>query len=599
MKYQILAEYFSRLEETPSRNEMTQILAELLAKAEGAEIEQVCYLSLGELAPPYRKIDFNVAEKLMVRAIAEAFDTDPVSVTAAFKKKGDLGNVVFELSSSRGETGSLTVGEVFSTLEEVAQDSGQGSVERKIRGLSLLLRKTDRLGGKYLARIPVGKMRLGFSDLTVLDALSVMVAGDKSVRKEIERAYSARADIGSIARLVKEGGLKKIARLQVVPGVPIRAALAERVPSAEKIFEKMGSAGVLEPKIDGFRVQIHLDWSQKSRTKGSDNLFSGPSAGEPLVKIFSRSLEDMTYMFPDIAKEVKALTKVKAAIFDGEAIGLDPQTGEFLPFQETVQRKRKHQIDQKAGTLPLKVFLFDLLYCDGITFLARPFSQRRRRLEEIMVGKNGSLVLVEQHPLKSAAQLRERFEGYLHQGLEGVMIKKNDSPYQAGGRNFNWVKFKKNTEGNLVDTIDGVVMGYYRGRGKRQEFGLGAFLVGVRGEGEKLVTLAKIGTGLTDEQWRELYRACERFREDSPPETYLVDKNLAPDVWVSPGVVVEVVADEITRSPIHTCGYDPKRGSGLALRFPRLVRFREKAVADATTQEEVAKMFRQQHLKRE
>lgn len=598
MRFSTLADYFSRLEQTSSRNEMTEILARLLVEAQGAQIEQICYLALGELAPPYRKVDFNVAEKLALRAIAEAFGVTETAARAAFKRTGDLGNVVYDLAAENTKSGQ-TVSDVFHSLEKIAFESGQGSVERKVTGLANLLTSVDRLGAKYLIRIPVGRLRLGFSDVTILDALSVMETGDKSARGRIERAYNIRADIGQIARAVKEGGLKNLDTLTMVPGIPIRAALAERLPTAEKIIEKMGTEGVLEPKIDGFRVQIHLDRNQTYRdVHPADELFADQSSDEPLVKIFSRSAEDTTAMFPDIVAEVRFLRGVTAAIFDGEAIALDPRTGEFLPFQETVQRKRKHDVRQKADALPLKVFIFDLLYHDGTALLDRPFRERRHRLEQILPKTSTHLEIVEQHSLESALQLRSLFEDYLSQGLEGIMIKKSDSLYQAGGRNFNWVKFKRTTEGNLIDTMDVMVMGYYRGRGKRQEFGLGAFLVGVR-RSEEWVTVAKIGTGLSDDQWRHLYQLCQPLQVDSRPVEYQVDKNLAPDVWVAPGIVVEVMADEITRSPIHTCGFDPKKGSGLALRFPRLVRFREKKAQDATTQDEVAAMFAAQSVKKE
>jgi len=175
--------------------------------------------------------------------------------------------------------------------------------------------------------------------------------------------------------------------------------------------------------------------------------------------------------------------------------------------------------------------------------------------------------------------------------LEGVVVKKWEAPYDPGRRGYTWVKFKQEKGkkgGGLADTLDCVVMGYYRGRGKRAEFGIGAFLVGVRRGGEFL-TISKVGTGLSDEQWREMYRKCQRssVKSQEKPKKYVVAKELVPDVWCQPKIVVEVEADNITKSPTHTAEY--------ALRFPRLVQFRDdRSPRDATTLKEAEKLYRLQ-----
>jgi len=199
-----------------------------------------------------------------------------------------------------------------------------------------------------------------------------------------------------------------------------------------------------------------------------------------------------------------------------------------------------------------------------------------------------TIVLSPQIVTNNPQVLRRYYDKQIQKGLEGVVIKKWQAPYDVGKRGFTWVKFKHakgKKGGGLVDTIEGVVMGYYRGRGKRADFGIGAFLLGVRKEkdGHRFLTVSKIGTGLTDEQWREMRRRCSRVEVGKRPKEYGVDKNLQPDVWCRPVIVVEVEADNITHSPIHT--------AGLALRFPRLVRFRDDKNADeVTTVEEIRKL---------
>lgn len=160
--------------------------------------------------------------------------------------------------------------------------------------------------------------------------------------------------------------------------------------------------------------------------------------------------------------------------------------------------------------------------------------------------------------------------------------------YEPGRKGYAWVKFKEEGKvGKLADTIDAVVMGYYKGEGKRTSFGIGAFLVGVK-KGEKLVTITKIGTGVSDELWKELRKILHSLSTvDRPKEYQDVDKTLAPDVWVEPKIVVEIAADDITKSPIH--------GALFALRFPRLVHIRnDKSVHQITTTKELETMYHNQ-----
>jgi DNA ligase-1 len=602
-----LAAYLARLESTPSRNEMTEILADLLNKADAGEIDKICYLILGRLAPLYAGVEFNLADKMMIRVLAKAADKDTKTVLADYKKLGDLGKVASRYRRKKKAEKSLAVSEVFDWLAGVAADAGEGSQERKINTLADLVSRLDYLAAKYVVRIVLGKLRLGFSDVTLLDALSWSEAGDKSLRKKIEAVYNIYPDIGRAAAVFKSQGLPGLERIKVTPGVPIRPALAERLPSVEKVLEKLGEVAV-EPKMDGVRMQCHLD-SSKSLEKNERASYQVFDTAGAFVRLFSRNLEETTVMFPDVVEALQDLAEKKglrSVIFDSEAIAYNPETGEFLPFQETARRKRKYGVEKKAQEMPLKVFLFDVLYLNGEDLLERPFRERREMLEKTVGEGNEVFQVVRQEVGKTAAKLRRLFDLYIAEGLEGMMCKKLESEYQAGGRNYNWVKLKRaQKKGGLADTLDVVVLGYYRGAGKRSAFGIGAFLVGVYDD-EKGVfpTIAKIGTGLTDEQWREMRRRGDEIAVEKPDRRYVFDKQLACDVWVAPEIVVEVQADEITRSPIHTAGQGVKLegegrskdgASGLALRFPRLVRFRDdKSFQQATTLTEILELYRMQ-----
>lgn len=593
MKFKRLAEYFEKIEKTASRLGMTEILAEMLKEAQADEVDQIVYLALGMLRPKYEGIEFNLAEKMMVRVIAAAYDQPIAQVSKNFKIKGDLGMILPEKRT--GDFKNLFVGEVYNRLFEIAVDEGQGSQDRKVQNMARLLKDLDQLGAKFAVRIPVNKLRLGFSNMTVLDALSWMEKGDKSLRPDLERAFNVSADIGRIAAIFKKEGLRGIGGVKVKIGVPIRAAQAERLPSAEKIVEKLNVFAV-EGKWDGLRVQIHFDKGRSMQAATQEALFS--SGGKSFVRIFSRNLDNITNMFPEITQAVEGL-KVNSIILDGEAVGYDTKTGRLLPFQETIQRKRKHGVGKMAETVPIKVFVYDILALNGENLINKPFRERRKLLEKVLSAKSehlGGLVLADQEIVSEAKRLTELRQHYLKLGLEGVMCKKLTTAYQAGSRNFNWVKFKKSAGGELMDTIDAVVMGYYKGKGKRTGFGMGAFLVGVPanspdGEaGFRIGSIAKIGTGLTDEQWRELVGRCKQLEAGEKPKEYLVDKNLDCDVWVKPEIVVEIMADEITVSPIHAFK--------LALRFPRLINFRDdKNVSESTSRKELEKLFNLQSKK--
>jgi DNA ligase-1 len=336
----------------------------------------------------------------------------------------------------------------------------------------------------------------------------------------------------------------------------------------------MGLVGV-QPKYDGFRVQIHREGER--------------------VSIFSRNLENMTEMFPELVAAARQ-PAVTSVILDGEAIAYDPDSEEYLPFQETMGRRRKQGIEQFALRVPLRAFVFDVMYRDGQDLTSLPYEERLDIVNELVRGSD-ALVAAPLIRTDSAEVLTRELLDNISRGLEGVVAKRLDSPYQAGARNFNWVKLKRNTSGQLNDTIDVVLLGYYRGKGRRADFGAGALLAGVYdSERDEFATITKIGTGLSDAGWREMHDRARALEVEQRPAR--VNSILVPDVWLRPEIVVEVLADEITPSPRHTCGMTADQ-PGLALRFPRIVSFRsaDKRPEDATSVREVIEMRRQQHTR--
>lgn len=583
MTFKDLALYFEKLEETSSRLTLIEILSELFGKVEKEEIGMVTYLLQGRVAPFFSPTEIGMADKNVAAALGLAYDEEKEHVLKLNSKLGDMGLVAQELSEKQKvKSEKLTVKDVFETLTEISHTSGAGSVEKKQTMLSELLQKTDAISAKHLVRIPLGKTRLGIGDPTVLDALATTKLGDKTKRKLLEKAYNETSDLGLIATTLWEKGLTGVQKLGVTVGRPIRSELCERLPNPTKVFEKMAPEGDgihATPKYDGFRVQIH---------KNGDK-----------VHMYSRNLEDMTHMFPEIIEGTIKQIKAKTVILDSEALAYQPESEEFLPFQETTKRRRKHNIEEVAKQLPLKAFVFDILYVDGKSLLDTPLVERMKLLKETLHGDE-TLIPAPGKILKKPEELQLMLDDSISKGLEGVVVKRIDSPYEAGGRNFNWVKLKRHSNGELNDTIDCVILGYILGRGKRTEFGAGALLVGLYDDKkDEFVTVSKIGTGLSDDEWREIHKRADKIKVDHKPAR--VTSLMEPSVWIRPEIVIEVLADEITKSPLHTAGMSdevtPKQG--YALRFPRLIKFRDsdKKAEDATTVKELVKMYNQQGKK--
>ncbi|MCL6096190.1 MAG: ATP-dependent DNA ligase [Patescibacteria group bacterium] len=587
MRYAELSTYFEKLEQVASRLTLIEILSELFREiasnaTDASEIEKIVYLIQGRLAPFFVPLEIGMAEKTVAQAIANAYGLKKEDVFRLYQKLGDMGLAAEQLSSEfRIQNSELTVKEVAGILTEIANTKGEGTVEKRQKLLSDLLQKIDPISAKHLVRIPLGNTRLGIGDPTVLDALATAKLGDKSKRKVLEAAYNRTSDLGLIAKTLWNKGLLGVEKLEVRVGAPIRSELCERLPTPEKVIEKMKEVDV-QYKYDGFRVQIHK--------KGDE------------IRMFSRNLEEMTHMFPELIEAAKKQIKADSVILDSEALAYNPESEEFLPFQETTKRRRKHNILEMADKLPLKAFVFDILYKNGKQLLDEPLFKRMEILKEV-IGEDDVLIRTKNQTVKDAKTLGILLEDAISKGLEGLVVKRLESPYEAGGRNFNWVKLKRHSSGELTDTIDCVILGYITGKGKRAEFGAGALLVGLYdSDKDEFVTVSKIGTGLTDEEWREIHKRADRIKLDKKPAR--VNSQIIPSVWITPQIVIEVLADEITRSPIHTAGASTSSASGekepgYALRFPRLISFRsaDKKAEDATTVAELVEMSLQQGKK--
>src|SRR5438067_5794740 len=558
------------MEATRSRNELVRILSDVYRACSTDELEPITYLIQGRLAPFFAPVEIGLGERLLITAMAVADSVAKEEVTKLNRETGDLGLTARRLAKvPPGESPSVV--EVHQRLTQIAAAAGAGSQREKLDIFTGLLHDLDASSAKHLVRSTLGKVRLGIGDPTVLDALSFAKKGDRSLRPVLEAAYNRTSDLGLIARTLWERGEAGLDALKVRAGHPLRPQLAERLPNPEAVIKKLGTVGV-QPKYDGLRVQIHKDGDQ--------------------VKLFSRNLESWTDAFPALVAAASKL-KARSVILDGEAIAYNPESEEYVPFQETTARRRKEGIQEFAEQVPLRAFVFDVMFRDGTDLTQLPY-ERRFAIAQELLQKSDTLVTAPLTKTDSAEELTRELLDNISRGLEGVVAKRLDSPYQAGARNFNWVKLKRNTSGQLNDTIDVVLLGYYRGKGRRADFGAGALLAGVYdAEKDEFATITKIGTGLSDAGWREMHDRAQALELEHRPAR--VNAILVPDVWLRPEIVAEVLADEITPSPRHTAGMSADR-SGFALRFPRIVSLRtaDKKPEDATSVREIREMVDQQ-----
>jgi len=559
-----------------SRNEMTTLLSRLLSAASPDDIGTVCYFVLGTIGPGYSDLALGIGDRTTAAAIALAAGTDVAAVDAAARDLGDYGDAASRLIGPPAG-GSLAVADVHRALVAIARTSGQGSVEQKTGGLAALFTAGSDRERRYLARLAAGQMRLGAGEMTLLDALAEAFLGSKGERPALEHAYNLSSDIGLVARTLLTEGLFGVEAITVTLHRPIRPMLTQRVARISEIVERIGSSVIaVEEKYDGERIQAHKD--------GDD------------VTLFSRRLTDVTGQYPDIVRGVREHVAADTAILDGEAVAFDHATGTYLPFQTLMRRRRKHRVREVASEIPATYRAFDLLYVDGESYLGRSYPERRARLEEVLPGAAG-ISPGDRIVTGDTDGITAFYLSCIERGLEGIVCKScaEDSVYRAGAREWQWIKWKSDYAPGLSDTLDLAVIGANAGRGRRAGTYGSVLCAAYNRDDDIFQTVCGMGTGFSDVDLADLPRRLAGARVDRQPARTMVNPQAAPEFWFTPALVVEVLGLEITESPVHTCCWDPERRRGLALRFPRFVRWRdEKSPEQATTTAEVAAIFRRQ-----
>jgi DNA ligase-1 len=566
MLWKNVCEVFNKIESTTKRLEKRDYFIKLIEmvkdKGKPEDLKKICYMAIGRVYPEYDERELGIGEKLLINAVT-SIGINKDELLDRIKKTGDIGLAIEQLKSKIRQASllfqPLTVDEVYETLKRVGEIEGEGSQKKKLRLISSLFVRASPIECRYLARLILEDMRIGMNVPTILDALSVYFNVPK---EKLEKIYAITNDIGLLAEKLLMDDLES-EELKLKLFRPIKPMLAQLTPSIEEALLEMGRAQ-FETKYDGARVQIHKDGNK--------------------VRIYSRRLEDVTNALPEIVEAVKKIG-VDKLIVEGECVAIDKQTGKPRPFQDILRRfRRKYDIGKMMKEINLRVYLFDILYKDGVSFIDEEFEKRREVLEEIVGYKNDWRVDREriEEELKSdkiidisyklvtndAEEAKEFYNWSLSIGHEGVMIKNLKAPYTPGSRVRTMYKFKP-----TLESLDVVITKAKRGMGKRKDW-YGSFEICVRDEEGNLYPVGHVGTGLTEADLEFLKEEIDK----------IIIRDLGEEVEVEPKIVIEVAYEEIQKSDKYPCGY--------ALRFPRVVRFRfDKSVNEINTIEDVERIY--------
>jgi len=590
MLYSVLSKAYEELEATSKRLEMIDTLVQLFKETPTDIIDKVIFLTQGKLHPSWYEYDvIGIAEKTALKAVSRATNLDQDKIDKKVKKLGDLGSAFKEIIIKKTSQKTLsdfgvkkkskeplTVENVYSKLDQIAKASGPGSSDSKIKDLADLLRTSSEIEGKWILRTVLGKLRFGIAAATMMDALAIAFTGDKNTKQNIERGFNIHPNLGQIAKTLSNKGLAAINEMKIEIFTPVRMMLAQRLSSIEEILEKLDGRCACEFKYDGERIQAHK--------LGRD------------VKLFTRNLENATAQYPDVQKLIQKLN-VDKVVVEGEVVAVNTETGNLLPFQELMHRRRKYRIEEAIKKYPINLFLFDILKKDEQDLIDEPYTVRRKILEGMIKGTNrlklGTTIISD-----SSIEIEKFFNFSIESGCEGIIAKsvQKESVYQAGARGWLWIKLKESYQSKLIDSIDAVVVGAYWGRGKRAKT-YGTLLCAVFDKNDgKFKTISKLGSGFTDENLDEFIQKFEKIKRDTKPPQ--VDSMIKPepDVWFEPKFVIEILGDELTISNVHSAGFGRIRpNSGLAIRFPRFIRWRDdKSIEDLTTTDEIIDIFKRQ-----
>ena len=565
MKYSRLCETYEELENIPSRLKKISILSDFLSKLKelNDKDKEVIYLLQGKVFPDYSEKEFGISEKLVIKALSKASGVADKNIIEKWKKLGDLGEVSEDVMKHKKQdtlfSHPLNVNKVIDNLKKLPELRGKGAVEKKLALISELLTSANSKEAKYLIRTLLQDLRIGVAEGTLRDSIVEACFNKEKLEKEkikqiiesVQESYDKSTDW----KLVFENaciGLSSLEKISLEPGKPVKVMLFLKEDTIEKGFERVGKPCLIDFKYDGFRVMINKD------KNGS-------------IKIFTRRLDNVTSQFPDIVEYAKEYVKADSFILDAEAVGYNPKTKVYQPFQAISQRiKRKYNIEKLVKELPIEINIFDILYYNGESLIKEPFKERRKIVDKIVVSHAYKIKSSEAIITDSIKEAEKFYKKAISAGEEGVMMKNLSAPYKPGARVGYGIKIKP--EANEFDLV--IIKAEY-GTGKRAGW-LTSYTLACKDK-NKFLEMGKVSTGLKEKE--ELGLSFKELTKKLKP---LITKESGRNVEVKPKLVVTVVYQNIQNSPTYN--------SGFALRFPRITRLRpDKTISDIATLDEVKK----------
>ena len=554
--FKALAELCEKLGATSKRLLMIDLAADFLKNLETREVEPAVSMILGRPFPKWSQQTLEVSWATLSEIIKRITGVEWNVFMEAFSKTGDIGSAtktVFEESKVKRQATlferTLTIAEVRRSLEAIAETTGYGSREKKERLIEALLSLASPLEAKYLVKIFIGEMRTGFYEGLMEQAISKAFQIPLEV---VQKASMTIGDIGEVSAIAQMEGKEGLLKIGFKVFRPVSLMLAQMADGVSEALKEHYGKTAFEYKLDGARVQIH-------------------KLGEE-VRIFSRRLMDVTESLPEIVETARKNIKAKEVILEGEVIAVD-NLGCPIPFQHLMRRfKRVHAIEDMTEKIPVKLYLFDILYLNGESLISVPYLQRRQILAE----NTGEIPLTKQMVIDKTEEAEQFLKEAIDAGHEGLMAKKLDSPYTPGIRGKRWLKIKP-----VLEPLDLVIVAAEYGYGRRHEWLSDYYLAARDAETGEFLTVGKTFKGLTDMEIIEMTRRLKELAIKEEPRR----------VFVVPKIVVEVTYNEIQKSPKYKCG--------MALRFARINRLREeKSPEEADTIQRVREIYENQFLKK-
>jgi DNA ligase-1 len=580
MDYSKLVEIYNKLESTSKGLEKTFWVSKLLKEAKEQDLEAITLLVQGLVYPHSEELKIGIASQIAIKALSKATGSSEKEINDEWRKLGDLGEVAKKLTGKKKQSTlfshKLTVKKVFDNMRKLALETGSGSVDKKINLVAELLTSASPDEAKYIMKTAMEDLRIGVGEGSMRDAIvwaffpvqkgvlfkcskcgeinpktekclecgAELETKEKDAEREkynqycdtVQEAYNMLNDFSEVALIAKTKGEAGLKKTEIILGKPIKVMLAPKEETLHDAIERVGKPCDVEYKLDGFRMQIHKDGDK--------------------IKLFTRRLEEVTDQFPEVVECVRTNVKAKTCLLDSEAVGYDPKTQKYRPFQEISQRiKRKYGISEMQKELPVELNVFDILYYNGEDVIKKPFIERRQIVEKIIIPEKRKIIVVENLITDDEKEVEKFYKKSLEAGNEGIMLKKLDAPYKPGARVGHMVKFKP-----VLETLDLVIVGAEWGTGKRGGW-LSSFNLACIDEEGNFVEIGKVGTGFKEKEPGLTFEEMTKLLKP------LITEQKGREIKVKPKIVIEIEYEEIQQSPTYSSGY--------ALRFPRVVRIRD------------------------